>query len=819
MPMKWVQAYVASLLLSLCALPAQAAGFIIDTEFMPVEQGTRLRIGFACSVEYVSHRPRNSGKRLRIELQVSSLCSVAAPTVAGLRELHRPIGGEAVQLEEIDYDGSNDSDRSLTLTFSEPVTFDVVPAGLSSTLLIDIRVATVAAETTVATEALRPARGHGSSLIQRDEPATAYVINLSSSRRQHAASEMPDSGSFPGLRLFESEVQVGGLTWYRLRLGYFETRSTAETALAKLQTRYASAWIDRMAKPENGVVDTVQASNAPDSMALPENALAGIGLDEVDALMADARRAMVAGELSRAVQMYTKVLRLSGHDRHAEAQEYLALAREKNGQAAHARAEYQRFLEQYPDDEAAPRVRQRLAALLAVDRKAGGVQQVGTATSGVTRERSSDWRVQTFFSQYYRRDANQLNDADEIVSQSALYSDVNVDARRSGERFDFSSRLSAGYRNDFLGEDEGSGNEARISYAYADLRDSRTGLRGRLGRQSRSSGGVLGRFDGIDLGYELGDRLTLNAVAGMPVFSANNGTDSERVFYGTSINVGPLFDAVELGGFFIQQEIEGIEDRQAVGAEFRYFGESQSLWGLVDYDVSYNELSSAYLQGSMRFAKHSSVHASLDRRHSPYLSTGTAMVGQPVESFAELMTLLSEDEIRELSRDRSPISTTYTAGLSHSLTPKLQLNLDASRTLVDATPTSGGVAGMPESEYQYYSANFIASSLLREGDMSMLGLRVADSTSARILSLTLDTRVPLGRSWRINPRLRVDRREINTDGSDEWMYTPGIRIQYRRSQKLRLEFEAGRRYSQRETATMDLNRESYFVNAGYQVFF
>ena len=100
------------------------------------------------------------------------------------------------------------------------------------------------------------------------------------------------------------------------------------------------------------------------------NVFASIGLDQIDQLMDDARRAMVAGEISRAVQIYTKVLRAPNHDRHAQAQEYLALAREKNGQTAHAKAEYQRYLSLYPDNEGTARVSQRLAALLATDRKA-----------------------------------------------------------------------------------------------------------------------------------------------------------------------------------------------------------------------------------------------------------------------------------------------------------------------------------------------------------------------------------------------------------------------------------------------------------------
>jgi hypothetical protein len=243
------------------------------------------------------------------------------------------------------------------------------------------------------------------------------------------------------------------------------------------------------------------------------------------------------------------------------------------------------------------------------------------------------------------------------------------------------------------------------------------------------------------------------------------------------------------------------------------------LWGLVDYDTSYNQLGSAYLQGSWRFASRLALHGSFDRRHSPFLSAGNALIGQPVLAFADLLELYPVDEIRQFGLDRSPLSTTYTVGLSHSLTPKLQINANFNQSTIEATPESGGVLATPGSTYSYYSGSIVASSLLKEGDVSILTVRYSDSISSRVMSFSLDSRFPFGRTWRINPRLRVDRRERLSNDSYEWLYTPGIRVQYRRSQKFRIEFEAGKQFSQQELAGIDLDRESYFINLGYQAFF
>lgn len=807
-------------LLSLVALSSStlaAPGFIVGAKIRGGTNVAEITIQFACAVEYVDHFPANESDRVRIQIESTTLCNGVPPTVAYAREQLRPADAEVAKLLEITYDGESATDQALTLAFSESVSFGIEQSGTSNDLIIRVY-------PNKDLKAAQPTPGPTSvrTVIDESEPSS-YVINLSSSQVPHAPSEIQAIEIPPELRVFESEVVLAGTTWYRLRVGEFPSTGDAQVELRKLRTQYPTAWIDRAPEstpvdPENELPDA--AIEAISSGA--DSAFAALGLDQIDQLMADARRAMISGEISRAIQIYTKVLRGPSSDRHAQAQEYLALAREKNGQKAHARSEYQRYLKLYPDNEGAARVQQRLAALLASDRQVASApaSAPGAAISGEKSVRSpSDWRFQTFFSQYYRRDVNQPNEQDDIVSQSALYSDINLDIRRRGQRFDFSSRLSAGYRNDFLDEGQGSGNATRVSYAYADLADAETGLRGRIGRQSRNTGGILGRFDGVNIGYQASERILVNAVAGIPVNSASDGIDSERTFQGLSVNYGPLLDNLELGAYFITQSIEGIEDRTAVGTEFRYFGENHNLWGLVDYDTSYNELGSAFLQGSWRMTPRLSVHGSVDRRHTPYLSSRNAMIGQPVQSFAEMLVLYSEAEIHQFSIDRSPLSESYTIGLSQSFSPRLQINFDANQTTIDATPESGGVLAIPESTFRYVSTTLVASSLMTEGDVLMVSIRASDSSTTKVSSMTLDTRFPLGRAWRINPRLRVDRRQILSDSSIEWLYTPGLRVQIRNSQRYRIDLEVGKRFSERDSATLNLDRESYFINLGYQVFF
>ena len=362
-------------------------------------------------------------------------------------------------------------------------------------------------------------------------------------------------------------------------------------------------------------------------------------------------------------------------------------------------------------------------------------------------------------------------------------------------------------------------NDFRLSYAYADLLDARTRLRGRIGRQTRNTGGVLGRFDGLNLTYSLTDRVRFDAVAGEPVFSTSQTDTQSRQFYGVSSNFSPFSENLELGLYLLQQSIDSLTDRQVIGTEMRYFGETRSLWGSINYDTEFSELGSAFLQGSWRLPGKLTISGVIDRRRSPFLSLGNALIGQTNQDFSLLSNSMTESELRQLALDRSAVTSSATLGVSRPLTPKLQFNFSANLAVIDGIPEHDDAPAVPESEYGYFSADLVATSLFTEGDVGILGLRYASSDSADVYTVNLDARFPIGRSWRINPRLRVDYREINSDQSTQWIYTPGLRLQYRVGRRGRIDFEAGKRFSSRDMAETSLDQESYFINLGYMLYY
>src|SRR4029078_5907495 len=93
----------------------------------------------------------------------------------------------------------------------------------------------------------------------------------------------------------------------------------------------------------------------------------------------------------------------------------------------------------------------------------------------------------------------------------------------------------------------------------------------------------------------------------------------------------------------------GVLRGEAIGPEARYFDDHRSLYALVDYDTSYSTLNNVYLVGNWRTAGQLTLNATVNRAHSPYLTTSNALMGQPLTSIDELLVLESEDQIRQLA--------------------------------------------------------------------------------------------------------------------------------------------------------------------------
>ena len=501
-------------------------------------------------------------------------------------------------------------------------------------------------------------------------------------------------------------------------------------------------------------------------------------------LMEEARQAMAKEEYPVAIQLYTKVL---GKDQSVfakQALEYLGVAREKKQQLAHAKSIYEQYLKRYPDGEDADRVRQRLIAMISIS----NVPKEKLRDVVKTNEEKPKWEVFGGFAQNYNKNVTLSDINGRTETQDEIRSDLDVSARLRTSEYDLKARFTGGHTTKFL---KGDKNEKRLSSAYIEAKDNIRGASLKLGRQSRTTGGVLGRFDGIFGDYQLNEKVKLNLVAGYPVDSSRNVTiEAERYFYGISADIGTINNAWDFNVFAIDQENDGFTDRQAIGGEVRYFDTKKSFFTLVDYDVHFNELNLFVFNSRWNLSEKTTANVNYDFRTSPILTTRNALTGQTVTHLQDLLNIFPKSTIFDLAKDRTAQSQSLFAGLTHQLNKQFQINGDIRLSKLTDTTSSGGVVASTGTDIEKeYTLQLTGTSLVKEGDLLILTTSYSDLTTSNVSTLTLNTRYPITPKLRINPRIRYRYRDNHVANSTQETYSPSIQLTYRIKRNFQLEAE------------------------------
>ncbi len=437
--------------------------------------------------------------------------------------------------------------------------------------------------------------------------ADLYVVTLVVSETDAPAPAGALPAELKSKRIYRRDTVQDGALRYSLQLGFFASTAEAETARKLLLATYPQASVrlaSQQERDESGrtvvvlPAETAAPAPKPAKPALPLASVRGDVDSQASNLLEQSREALTRGDNQAAIQLLTQLLQLPPNQHSQDAQELIGLAHERNGEIAKAKREYALCLELYPDWTGAERVRQRLAEL-----------ETAPKTQALKAAKKKEVSVSTAygsFSQYYYRGNSRVDSTETpivgppqplptltSVDQSALLSNLDLTGRFRGGDFDNRVVIRDTYALNFLDDTD---NENRLYAAYAEVRNKLYEYSGRLGRQPGNSAGILGRFDGITLGYNFLPKWRINVVAGEP--ADFNPINSERQFWGTSLDVGTFAERWNGNAYYISQTIDGIIDRQAVGAEIRYFDPRSSLLSLVDYDVSYGVLNIALLQGT-----------------------------------------------------------------------------------------------------------------------------------------------------------------------------------------------------------------------------
>ena len=540
--------------------------------------------------------------------------------------------------------------------------------------------------------------------------------------------------------------------------------------------------------------------------------------DYAGKLVAESRVARGVGNFPKAIQLLNVALNLPPNGYSQEAQELMGNTRERTGESVKAKAEYEAYLKLYPEGDGAVRVRQRLAII-----------DAATKVSGVTVPKAKkairdihETTVYGSWNQYmyeaHSHDYNTAGNARNRHDQSSLVSVIDLTARSRQNEYD--SKIV--YRNtqtmNFLprGEDRD-----RTQAAYAEVINHDVDYLVRLGRQNGNSGGVLGRFDGAWFRYGITPKLRVNLVGG----SLNEyKVDYKRHFYGVNFDIGPLNEKWSGNAFFINQEVDHLTDRRSVGGEIRYFDNGLSVYSLADYDIYYDRLNTAMVQGNWQPAEGTNYNILVDHRKSPVLQLINSLASPvfsalPATSIRQaLLQGQTEQTLKNLAIGQTLDTDLFLVGATRQVTPRWQLGGDVQMSRVSGGDSSAAIAAATKAltdnnpfidpltllnlnnsfaggNTWTYHVQVVGLDTIFKDDTSVISASYTEGPTSQMHSLLFSNVMVPREKWRLDSSLKLLRlgqdASINTIPMVQYIVSPTIRASYRLREKATIEAEVG----------------------------
>jgi tetratricopeptide (TPR) repeat protein len=647
-----------------------------------------------------------------------------------------------------------------------------------------------------------------------------YVVLLTSSADPAMQLNAAVPAALQEYQIVTSRRVVDGKTLYEVSLGYFGTAQEASRAVEMLVKRFPQAAVVALAAPADSGRNTAaapaasaSAPNAAVPLAAAPTASAPLAVVPIDPAAANvvvdfdaqgrdllqrARAEQTAGNLVVAIETLNKLLNLPPNRASREGLELIGLVRLQTGDNERARSELELFLKLYPAGADSDRVRGRLAALPAVapaGRTATAVPSTTTTSGSVgvtyyggkSKIRTQDFQDSPISGLPELVDRPTISSTDQ--KQLVTTTDLNWRHRDADQDVRFVVRDN--YTADFM---PGKPDKNRLSALYVDYKSMLRGTSIRLGRQSPLGGGVLGRFDGVSGGYSFAPKWKVNLVGGVPT---DKLLDTKRRFWGASVDAEALTAHLSGSLYTMQQTIDGLVDRRAVGTDLRYFNGGLAVSGSLDYDVLMKGLNIASVQGNWQLADTSNWNFLFDRRNQPMLMLGNALfftdpsrTGPPLTSVRQLLDEPNSD-LAALRRSvaaltarstqaqlgyTTPISKNWQAGGNVQLT-----NVSAIDPVPIILPT-----GQPATGNQWsLGGQLIGSNLYSVRDTHVFNLSYITSPTLKGYLATYNNLSALNDFWQVEPSMQFS--VLNGTGERTRRLKPGLRVTYRLATQLALE--------------------------------
>ena len=540
---------------------------------------------------------------------------------------------------------------------------------------------------------------------------------------------------------------------------------------------------------------------------------------KAQAQLTQSRAALEAGRVDDAIALLNELLNLPPNPSSRAAQELVGVARERRGELDKARIEYELFLKLYPEGDDARRVRARLAAL------GGGSGLQPRVERPAEPLHASAWGS---LSQYYYGGQSQSTtqittitpatnattidtQALTATDQKAIVTYLDLNGRYGGGAWDNRAVVRDTQTTSFL---TGQPDRNLLNALYVESRYLPGRSLVRLGRQTSTIGGILGRFDGLVAGTGITPRLRANVFVGRPVDVV---TDQNPVFYGASIDVDALGGPWSGSFYALQQRVAGVTDRISIGSEVRYFDDHRSLISLADYDTSFRALNIAMVQGSWQFPSGTMLNLLGDYRRTPSLQLSNALLSGQNLTFQQYLDTFGESGTRELGKEATPTSKVAYLGFTQPLTKNWQVGADVRYSSLTGVPEIGLASAIAGTGSVWtYSAQLIGSGLVGTSDVFVANASHLTSSTQSAASIGLTERFQLGQAWILEPSYRYYSQRDRSSSSRLTRSVPGLKVTYRIRERFALEAFGTWEKTHTRSPTIDDNTTRRFFYLGYR---
>lgn len=555
------------------------------------------------------------------------------------------------------------------------------------------------------------------------------------------------------------------------------------------------------------------------------------------AYLDEARRAMAGKDSATAVNRLNRVLGLPASSQTEAAQAMIGEAREMNGEILKARAEYELYLKLFPAGPNTMRVRERLAALpkdaaIARARPRALPKEAGPA----------EWTFNGSVSSYYYTGKSQIEtlvppppgqltfsrDTLSLVDQNSLISSINLNARRRDAFTDTRIVVRDTDNKNFLSPTRSYN---RLYSAYIDHNDRQVGYYLRAGRQNPNGMGVMDRFDGLQAGYNLNPEWRVNAVYGDAV---EFNSPFKKNFYGASVDLLPQTGLPGISVYAIQQTLDSMANRRAVGSEVRYFDGRATAYGMVDYDVLYKGVNIALLQGNYLNEGGDNFFFVIDHRRAPSYSLTNALPAAPGLSLQEMVALQGIDQVRAQASALTAMSDMFSVGVTHPLSENWQVGIDYRLSSISSTqPVMAvlplGVIGtclgtidpvnntcvidtasqQASGKNHVVTLQAVGTNLFFVNAVGVANLSLIQAPTYTGQALGVGYVLPFWEQWRIDTNLRYYTQKDDS-GDKQDRISPSLKLSWQWRASLYLEGEMGREVSNSSGPTRnDHSRRDY----------